>query len=95
MLTDGHVSMLERLMPKFRAANANLWVKMVQDTADNIGNAWAKDVEFDRDIVITVCQLSDKLRYSQPFLAYSPVSVWQIKTGIKEIGIPNPNMDVL
>jgi hypothetical protein len=86
--------MLERLMPKFRAADANLRVKMVQDTADNIRNAWAEDVEFDRDIVISVCQLSDKLDYSQPFLACSPVSLWEIE-GIEEIGIPNPNMDVL
>ena len=91
---DGHVSMLERLIPKFRAANANLQVKTVQDTANNIGNAWAEDVEFDRDIVISVCQLSDKLDYSQPFLACSPVSLWETK-GIKEIGIPNPNMNVL
>lgn len=95
MLTDGHISMLERLMPKFRAADANVRVKLVQETADNIGNAWAEDVEFDRDIVISVCQISDKLGYSQPFLAYSPVSLWQIKTRIKEIGIRNPNMDVL
>jgi hypothetical protein len=70
--------MLERLMPKFRAADAKHREKFVEDAADHIENAWAEDVEFDRDTVICVRELSNKLCYSQPFLAYSPASVWQI-----------------
>jgi hypothetical protein len=57
---DQHMSMLKRLIPKFRTANPTSREKLVGDAADNIERAWAEDMEFDRDTVINVCKLSAK-----------------------------------
>jgi hypothetical protein len=48
---------------------------MVEEAADNIGRLWTEEIEFDRDSVINVRELSAKLGHSQIFLAYSPTSV--------------------
>jgi hypothetical protein len=48
---------------------------MVEEAADNIGRLWTEEIEFDRDSVINVRELSAKLGHSQILLAYSPTSV--------------------
>jgi hypothetical protein len=67
--------MLDRQLPKFRAADTNCQEDMVEEAADNIGRLWTEEIEFDRDSVINVRELSAKLGHSQIFLAYSPTSV--------------------
>ena len=72
------MSILERYAPKFQAANGKHQEKMVRKVANKIERAWTEDVEFDRDTVISVSNLSAKLDYSQIFLAYLQAPVWQV-----------------
>jgi len=60
-LTDEHISMLEKCMPKFRAADTKLREKIVQQAADRIKRTWKEGMEFDRDTVLSVCKLSAQL----------------------------------
>jgi hypothetical protein len=53
--------MLEKCIAKFRDATANRREKMVEEAADSIKGAWTEDMEFDRDTVIGVCELSAQL----------------------------------
>ena len=75
VLTDEHISMLERCASKFRAGNTNRREKIVEEAADTIKGMWKEDTEFDRDGIINVCGLSAKLSHSQRFIAHSPTSV--------------------
>jgi hypothetical protein len=53
--------MLEKCVTKFRDAPANRQEKMVKEAANSIKGAWTEDMEFDRDTVIGVCELSAQL----------------------------------
>lgn len=79
--------MLEKRVPKFRTANTNRREKMVRNAADHIERTWAEDIEFDRDAVTSVCELSAKLCSPHAFLAYLRVSVRQNETGIEEVRV--------
>lgn len=57
-------------MAKFRAADPDSREKIIKEAADQIEGTWMADIEFDRDMVINVCDLSAKLCYSHIFLAY-------------------------
>jgi hypothetical protein len=76
-LTDEQIRMLERCIPKFRAADPNGREKLIKGAADHVESVWTGDIEFNRDTVISVCELSVKLNCSHIFLAYSPISVRQ------------------
>lgn len=78
MLTDEHMSMLERCTPKFLAADANDQEKMIKNAADHIKRTWSEDTEFDRDSVMGVCDLSAISGHSHIFLAHLPTFVRQI-----------------
>jgi hypothetical protein len=71
------MSMLERLMAKFRAADTNGREELVTKAADSIERTWTEDTRFDRDAMISVCDLSAKLGHSHVFLAYSRTPVRQ------------------
>ncbi len=60
-LTDEHISMLERRAAKFRGADPKDREKIVTAAADHIEKNWRGDVEFHRDTVISVCDLSAQL----------------------------------
>jgi len=60
-LTDEHISMLERRAAKFRGADPKDREKIVTTAADHIEKNWRGDVEFHRDTVISVCDLSAQL----------------------------------
>lgn len=60
---DRHIKILERYIPKFRAANTNLREKIIEKAANSIERAWGEDVEFDRDAVINVCEFSVTVKY--------------------------------
>jgi len=94
-LTNMHISMLKRTIPKFRAANPNCWEKIVKEAADHIKGTWTEDVEFDRDAVINVCDISAKLDRSQMFLAYLRILVWKSKKGREEIHFQNSKLVIL
>ena len=70
-----HMSMLEKCILHFRAANQNHWENIVEKAADHIKSAWTVDIEFDRDTVISVCELSAKLDCAEIFLAYLCISI--------------------
>lgn len=71
------MSMLERWIPKFRAADPDAREKIVKIAADRMKSAWTEEMEFDEDAVINVRDLSTILGYSQSSLAYSRTSVRQ------------------
>ncbi|KAF8486612.1 hypothetical protein F5888DRAFT_1640084 [Russula emetica] len=54
VLTDQHIRMLERCLPKFRGADPKSREKMVKEAADHIKSAWTGGTEFDRDTVISL-----------------------------------------
>lgn len=54
------MSMLEKWVAKFRAADADRQEEIVEEAADQIKNAWREDLEFDREMVTSVCILSTK-----------------------------------
>lgn len=54
MLTDHHMSILEKWIPKFRAADTNGHEKLVKEAAECIKSTWTDNSEFDRDAVISV-----------------------------------------
>ena len=56
--------MLDRNFAGFRKSTPEVQGKMIEKAADNIGNAWREDIEFDRDAMICVCELFAKLGYS-------------------------------
>jgi len=64
VLADGYISMLERYIPKFRAADTKCQKDMVEEAADRIKATWTEDTEFDRDTVISVCGFPATLCYS-------------------------------
>ena len=76
-LVDKHMGILERHAPKFQAADRKDQETIVRKVAEQIKSTWTKGVEFERDTVIGVCDLSDTLDHSEIFLAYLQVSVWQ------------------
>ena len=57
VLTDKHMSILEKWGGRFWAANPDHWEEIVKEAADQIKNAWQEDVEFDRGMVISVCAI--------------------------------------
>ena len=61
VLTSYHMSMLERNATKFQAADTNCWEQIIQDTANNIKDTWIEGMEFDRDAMIKVSELSDRI----------------------------------
>ena len=71
------MSMLEGLVPKFQAADPDAWERMVKKAANCIKSTWTEEMEFDKDVVISIRDLSTELGYSQSSLAYSQTSVWQ------------------
>jgi len=77
-LTEEHMGILEKHAPKFKAAKAKRWEKIVKKVAGQIEKTWPEDTGFDKDTVITVSDLSGKLDRSQIFLAYPKAPVWQI-----------------
>jgi hypothetical protein len=76
VLTDEYINVLERRASKFISSNTNKREKIVEEAANTIKSIWTEDIEFDRDAVINVCDLSAKLGHSHIFLAYSPTSAW-------------------
>jgi hypothetical protein len=72
VLADMHINMLGRWAPKFQAADLNRWEEIVEKAAKSVKRMWIEDIEFDKDTVINVRELSAKLGYSQTFLAYLP-----------------------
>lgn len=54
------MSILEKWVAKFRAADADRREEIVEEAADQIKNAWREDLEFDRGKVTSVCILSTK-----------------------------------
>ena len=65
MLTDEHISMLERCSAKYVNANTEGWKKIVRNAADTIEKNWQEDTVFNKDTVTSVCDLSAKLGHSQ------------------------------
>ena len=65
------MSILEGLSPKFRAADPDTREKLIKKAADRIKSTWTEEMEFDEDVVISVCDLSSELGYSQSSLAHS------------------------
>jgi hypothetical protein len=63
-LTDRHIKILEKYIAKFRAADTNLREKLIEEATDSIERAWGEDVEFDRDVVINVCEFSVTVKYA-------------------------------
>ncbi len=94
-LTNMHISMLKRTIPKFQAADPNCREKIVKEAADHIKGTWMEDVEFNRDVVINICDILAKLDHSQMFLAYSQILVWKSKKGREEIHFQNSKLVVL
>jgi len=76
VLTDEHINVLEWKASKFLSSNTNKQEKIVEEAANTIKSIWTEDIEFDRDTVINICELSTKLGHSYILLAYSPTSVW-------------------
>lgn len=64
VLTDQHINLLERYIPKFRAADTNFRERIVEEAADTIERAWREDVEFDRDVIINVCEFLITVKYA-------------------------------
>jgi hypothetical protein len=50
--------------------------KIVKSAANHIKGIWTEETGFDRDAVISVCDLSGELGYSHIFLAYLQMPVW-------------------
>ena len=69
------MSMLEKCIPRFQAVDQNRWENIVEKAADHIKSTWTVDIEFDKDTVISVCELSAKLDCAEIFLAYSWISI--------------------
>jgi hypothetical protein len=86
--------MLEKCVPKFRAADTKRRDAIIKDAADHIEHIWTEETEFDRDRVISVCELSAKLGYSHIFIARLRIFLPQSETEIDEIRIRNAKMDV-
>jgi len=59
-LTDHHISMLEKQVAKFQAADTDHQEEIVEKAVDQIKNAWREDLEFDRGKVTSICILSTK-----------------------------------
>jgi hypothetical protein len=76
VLTDQHISILEGLIPVFRTANTNGHEKIIKSAANHIKGIWTEETGFNRDAVISICDLSGELGYSHVFLAYSQMLVW-------------------
>jgi hypothetical protein len=76
VLTDQHMSILEGLIPTFRTADMNGCEKIIKSAANHIKGIWTEETGFDRDAVISVCDLSGELGYSHIFLAYLQMPVW-------------------
>ena len=93
-LTDEHITALERLVPKFRAADTMKQDQMLEDATLSIKNKWPKDAEFDIDRVTSVCELSTKLVHSQIFLARFRTYVWQSEKKTKESRIRKEKLDL-
>ena len=51
----GHVT-------KFRAADTNSREKIIKEAAGKLKNAWREGVEFDSEVVISVCELSSEVK---------------------------------
>jgi len=54
------MSMLEKQVAKFQAANADCQEEIVEKAVDQIKNAWREDLEFDRGKVTSIYILSTK-----------------------------------
>jgi predicted transcriptional regulator len=54
------MSMVEKWVAKFRAADADRREEIVEEASDQIKNAWREDLEFDRGMITSVCILSTK-----------------------------------
>jgi hypothetical protein len=76
-LTDEHFGILENCAAKFKAGDTEGREKIIRQAAVLIKRSWREDVEFDRDTVMKVCDLSAKIGYSHTFPAHSPTYVWQ------------------
>jgi hypothetical protein len=76
-LTDEHMGLLDGCIAKFRASNPDNREIIIEEAADVFQSTWREDVEFDRDEIIEVRELSVKLRYSERVLAYSQASMWK------------------
>ena len=58
VLTDEHISMLERCTAKFKHTDTDRQEKIVKQAADNIEKTWQEDTEFNREATINVHELS-------------------------------------
>ena len=67
VLTDGHISMLEKHSTKYVNANTDGREKVVRQAADAIKRSWREDTQFDRAVVTSVRDLSAKLGHSQKY----------------------------
>lgn len=61
-LTDHQISILRKHVPKFRAADTTHREKIITEAAGKLKDAWREGVEFDSEVVISVCELSSKVK---------------------------------
>ena len=61
-LSDHQMSILRGHVAKFRAADTNSREKIIQEAAGKLENAWREGVEFDSEVVISVCELSSEVK---------------------------------
>jgi hypothetical protein len=59
VLTDGQLSIVEHLVPRFKAAPSSQRKQLIEKAADRIERRYG--TEFDRDMLTSVCSLSAKL----------------------------------
>ena len=86
--------MLKKWFSKFRKANPGQRKQVIAEAAECIEGVWTGDIEFDKDTMIEVHDLSVKLGYSQCFLAYFGTFLRQRQTDIPEMRIYSQKMDV-
>jgi hypothetical protein len=61
-LTDHQMSILRGHIAKFRAADADCREKIIKEAAGKLKNNWRESVEFDSEVVISVCEPSSEVK---------------------------------
>lgn len=78
MLTDEQVSILQKRIAEFRAADSKTRSSIVKSSVDRIERTWGEAVDFDREEVLKVCVRLTKLGPSHIFVARSAVPLQQV-----------------
>jgi hypothetical protein len=61
-LSDHQMSILRGHVAKFRAVDTNSREKIIKEAAGKLKNTWREGVEFDSEVVISVCELSSEVK---------------------------------